>query len=171
MNLKRTPNAWTCIATAFAMCLDMEVRDIFDILGHDGGEILFEHLPEPRCRRGHHVQELIDIAISRGFAVTEIEALPASRYGPGDEHCYLSSAQAEARIQRYLDGHSGVLTGQAPNNTYHAVAWDHDSKIILDPVGLRYRLDQSAMVFDAFWVVQEIKSPPKNNLTTGARVV
>ena len=61
---------------AFAMALDMPVADLLAAIGHDGSEIVFPSLPEPLCRRCFHVQELIQVALSRGLAVTPVELFP-----------------------------------------------------------------------------------------------
>ena len=61
---------------AFAMALDMPVADLLAAIGHDGSEIAFPSLPEPLCRRCFHIQELVQVALARGFAATPVELFP-----------------------------------------------------------------------------------------------
>ena len=76
MELQHRPEPWMCMPLAFAMALDMPVADLLAAIGHDGSEIVFPSLPEPLCRRCFHVQELIQVALSRGLAVTPVELFP-----------------------------------------------------------------------------------------------
>ena len=76
MELQQRPEPWMCMPLAFAMALDMPVADLLAAIGHDGSEIVFPSLPEPLCRRCFHVQELIQVALSRGLAVTPVELFP-----------------------------------------------------------------------------------------------
>ena len=67
MELQQRPEPWMCMPLAFAMALDMPVADLLAAIGHDGSEIVFPSLPEPLCRRCFHIQELIQVALSRGL--------------------------------------------------------------------------------------------------------
>src|SRR5260221_108718 len=78
MNLQKQPNRWSCLPTAFAMVLDISVKEVITEIGHDGSEIVYPNLEEPKCRRAFHIQELIDFAISIGVSVVPIEPLPSS---------------------------------------------------------------------------------------------
>lgn len=70
------PNAWSCLPTAFAMALGVDLNYILKDIGHDGSEITHAGLPEPLNRRGFHMQELIKVATQRDHAVTPIELAP-----------------------------------------------------------------------------------------------
>ena len=76
MELQQRPEPWMCMPLAFAMALEMPVADLLAAIGHDGSEIIFPSLPEPLCRRCFHVQELIQVALARGLAVTPVELFP-----------------------------------------------------------------------------------------------
>jgi hypothetical protein len=72
------PNRWSCLVTAFAMALDIPVAELIRLVGHDGSEIVNPELPEPGCRRGFHIQEMIEACWSQGHSVTPIEVFPQS---------------------------------------------------------------------------------------------
>ena len=38
MILQRSPNAWSCMPTAFAMAVNAPVEDLILSIGHDGSE-------------------------------------------------------------------------------------------------------------------------------------
>ena len=46
------PNRWSCMATAFAMALGIEVSKLIDSIGHDGSEIVEANLELEPLRRG-----------------------------------------------------------------------------------------------------------------------
>lgn len=78
MKLQQHPNPWMCVPLSFAMALDVPVADLLVALGHDGSKILYPRLPEPACRQGFHIQELIQVALKQGLAVTPVELFPVS---------------------------------------------------------------------------------------------
>lgn len=135
MKLQLQPNRWSCLPTAFAMILDRDVQDIFDFLGHDGSEILWEDLDEPLCRRSFHIQEMLVYAERQHNAhFIEIEDPPI--IAVDEDHV--------AVIQRndldyYLRNHIGVLCGEI-NEHRHAVAWYNN--IVYDP--------SSALTYDRY---------------------
>lgn len=119
MLLQKKPSRWSCLPVSFAMALNIPVQDIFDELGHDGGEILWLNLPEPTCRRSFHIQEMIEIALRRGFAVTPFELVPVLA-------CYDKRYYFDARWSKFADvvnNSVGVLEGEGAH-TRHAVAYE-----------------------------------------------
>jgi hypothetical protein len=108
------------------MTLDIAVEDIFAELGHDGGTIFWPDLPEPMRRRGFHVQELIEVALRRGYAVTPFELSPVLRCGD-KEYCFDARWSAFANT---VENSIGVLTGKGVR-THHAVAYYYGQ--IFDP--------------------------------------
>ena len=118
MQLQRKPNRWTCLPVSFAMVLDIPVQDIFNELGHNGSRILWPDLPEPMCRRGFHIQELIEIALRHGFAVTPFELSPVLQC-EDKEYCFDERWTAFATV---VANSTGVLTGSGVR-THHAVAY------------------------------------------------
>ena len=73
MKLQKKPNRWSCLITAFAMVLDMDVHDLIKLVGHDGSTIMWPDLPEPQCRRAWHPQEIINAIWKLGFSTTVFE--------------------------------------------------------------------------------------------------
>ncbi|GAH02488.1 unnamed protein product [marine sediment metagenome] len=58
------------------MVLDCEIKELIQHIGHDGSEIIAPHLKPPGCYKGFHDQEIIDVALLRGYSMTLIETLP-----------------------------------------------------------------------------------------------
>lgn len=139
------PNRWTCLPTSFAMVLCRTLDEILAGVGHDGSEILWPDLPEPRCRRGFHIQEMISYAWSQGFTVTPFQAVP--RLAPDDLETPVS-IRPLVDLRQILDGRIAVLTGLSGRGSPHAVAWD--GKLIRDPNGETYGLDKFAL--EAAWL-------------------
>lgn len=137
MQLQRQPNAYSCLVTSFAMCLDIPVQTLMAEVGHDGTEVIFPSLASPFANRGFHVQEMIDACMARGYAVTPIEPMPSLQskglIWP------LPSEDADERFASHLFGHTGVLVGQGITSRMHAVAWD--GKSIFDPAGYLAKIE------------------------------
>ncbi len=136
LKYQRQPNRWSCLPTAFAMCLNMDVEDIINQIGHDGSEVIMPWKPEPLKRRGFHPQELYKICYSCNMAVIPFEIEPVLFDG---ETCNAIGSDANF-INQLLKSNIGVICG-VHNITPHAVAWD--SKMILDPKNeLIYSIDE-----------------------------
>lgn len=127
MILQTQPNRASCLATAFAMCMDIPVQEIFDDLGHEGTEIAFTNLEVPRCFRGFHSMELMECAFRRGYAVLEL----TKEMHISHDDSTIKSYKSRFDILKYLANHCVVMT-----NSSHAVAWNKYS--VYDPVGLVY---------------------------------
>lgn len=141
---QKKPCRWGCLATSFAMAMDIPVEQFFRIAGHDGGEIIFPGLPEPQRRRGFHIYEAVWVAIQLGYSATPLELLPViipsrlavgttstaiayTPFGVEENHSVFASLIASSR---------GVLEGMTARENWHAVAYD--AGIILDPDGPVY---------------------------------
>lgn len=125
-----------CLAFAFAMALDIEVRTLIKLVGHNGLHVIWPSSPPPRCFRGFHHQEMIDAAMKLGHSVVMIEAYPALGNG-GEAKCVYTHQQMRNRMRHYLDRYTGVLT-----TSTHAVAWDHTTQRCYDPNGRIYELGE-----------------------------
>ena len=135
-----------CMPVAFAMALDMPVADLLAAIGHDGSEIVFPALPEPLCRRCFHVQELIQVALARGLAVTPVELFPvlqATEVGP-HRTTVLYPDNNWRRFGDTIQTSRGVIDGTGARYR-HAVAYDHGR--IFDPKGSVY--DYSRLACEA----------------------
>jgi hypothetical protein len=139
MRLQIKPQRHLCLPTSFAMALDIPVAALLDEVGHDGSEIVFPDLPEPSCRRGFHVQELIDVALRRRFAVTPVELFPVLAHT--DTRHRTLRLDNWWRFESVLRNSRGVLDGTGCH-CGHAVAYDHGH--IFDPDGRDYDYSRGA---------------------------
>ncbi len=143
---------WSCLVECAATALGINYDDIIEEIGHDGSAIIFPDLPEPGCRQGFHMQEIIDVAIKKGFAVTAIEALPCST--PDGLKVYGNNFKVE-RFQNHLVGTSGIITGMK-RKWRHAIYWD--SGINWDPATGKSSFEIVNMDIDCFYRFDQIKS-------------
>lgn len=149
MKLQRSPNCWSCTITAFAMVLDADVRQLVDMVGHDGGEIFWPGLPDPQRRRGFHIQEMIDVADAFGYSVTPFEAKPLSG-GPGKEPKAVTLKEPPVeRLRRYMKDWVGVINGWTLKGIGHSVAWS--GSVAFDTNATQ--LDLSTFTIQTFWRV------------------
>ena len=131
---------------AFAMALDMPVADLLAAIGHDGSEIVFPSLPEPLCRRCFHIQELIQVALSRRLAVTPVELFPTLQptdAGPFHKTVLYPDNNWQ-RFEKTIRASLGVIAGTGARFG-HTVAYDHGR--IYDPRGPVY--DYSRLACEA----------------------
>lgn len=163
----KQPNAWSCLPTAMSYLLNISFVDVINLFGHDGSQIIDDTLPEPSCRRGFHMQEMIDIAMRRGYAVIAIDRIPqivtdAKRYLQGFPGFQIYGASREEdRWNWHLGEASGILIGEGIK-TQHAIAWDHDTQEIFDPQsGLIGKLPLEHFTPESFWRFDIIKSKNK----------
>lgn len=120
MILQRQPNRFTCLITACAMVLDVDVAQLIEEVGHDGsGEQL-----------GHHPQELLALVEARHKALTVYELIPYSRIGENLTPIW-NLPTCHKRFLYLLRVHECVMTGLDPNGQLHAWAWDR--KRVFDP--------------------------------------
>lgn len=152
MILQRSPNGWSCVPTAFAMCLEHKVEHLLTWLDHDGSEIIWPYLPEPYCRRGFHIQEMILIAHVLGFTCTPFEALPLScPVGAKKPYEVQMGETPNDRMIKLLTDNWGVLTGIGKSGKPHAVAWDGFK--IHDPNYSIY--DITSFTLETFWQIRK----------------
>lgn len=128
-----------CLVYSLAMLLDEDISVLIQELGHDGMDRVFDG-PIPHCYNGHHIQEIVDVCITRGLSLTPVDYYPryASALAPQDWRPLYSESLAAERFERLLTGRQGILIGQYQGQG-HAVAWD--GNIIWDPNGLAYKLN------------------------------
>lgn len=155
MNLQKQPNHWSCNLASMAMVLDVHYRELIEEIGHDGSEILYPDLPEPLCRRGFHMQELIDCAVTRFFTCSEIQIRPVGTPDglAGHEHEIDFKISHEERFKKYLDlGYNALLYGMT-RKCYHCVAWEWDTKLIHDPNGRVYGLNDCKIKLAGLYLI------------------
>lgn len=148
-NLQLKPNRWSCSVTSWAMALHVPVSELIEKIGHDGGDIIFPSLDEPRCRRGFHPQELVLAAWDYGFACTPIELFPALKTADGGHEFHLlSEADCWAPFSNRIKANFGVLEGQC-RRCQHSVHFR--SGYIFDPDGDYYWYSPEALEAHGFY--------------------
>ena len=126
-----------CTIASIAMVLNEPVADLMMEVGHDGGL-----LPDASgIVRGYHIQELIDLCLKRGLAMTPIEIFPVSmdtngRHWRGHN---LDERGLKERFYNTIIGSRGVVEGQGLT-CGHMVANDYGR--IYDPKGYDYHFCQ-----------------------------
>lgn len=161
MVLKRSP--WSCILSSFAMALNVSPRLLIRFVGHDGGEVVFPDLPQPMCRRGFHIQELIQLAWHMGYNVTPIELLPVIGSADGKDTIVVGELNSRFEyLMALVANNQGVMTGRG-HSCHHAVAFCNGE--IFDPEGLRYPFNREQCETHHFypnciWIVTQRDNPP-----------
>ena len=130
MRRQQQPNSWSCLATSFAMVLDIPLKQLIEECGHDGSAIHWPSLGNPFCRRGFHIQELIRIAYNHGVGMVPFEAKPTSRPPMDDRAISVNVAD----IWEIMEGNIGVLIGETCCGNGHAMAWN--GRRVFDPSGI-----------------------------------
>ena len=110
----------TCLPRAFAEVLEVDVKDIYKFLGHNGSEIIWPGQPDPFRRRCFHIQEMIDFSFSLGAGVTHIQRI-CSQIPETGAIPFKPFKDSEARFAKYMKDYNGVLIGME-NDMPHAVA-------------------------------------------------
>lgn len=147
MLMQVMPGPGLCLSTSFAMALDIPVSSLLERLPPHTS-VVFEGLPAPLCWRGHHVQELIRLALDYRYAVTPCEMYPQiAPPRPGFENFVVSfGASNERAFADTLLMSRGVITGVVGvpglGVIGHAVAYDHG--YIYDPNGHEYFYEEDA---------------------------
>jgi len=150
MELQQRPEPWMCMPLAFAMALDMPVAELLAAIGHDGSKVVFPSLPEPLCRRCFHIQELIQVAIARGFAVTPVELFPVlqpTAAGPF-QRTILYPDNNWQRFAETIQASRGVIDGTGAR-LGHMVAYNPGR--IYDPKGPVYNYSRLACEAHQFY--------------------
>jgi hypothetical protein len=147
----KSPNQWSCLATSFAMLFNITVEKLYQMIGHDGSEKWWPELDEPLCRRGHHLQELTDVGEMLGYIVMYIEAKPQLQHPIANDFKIIKS---KLSTEYYMGKYNGVVLGI--NEYRHAVAFDHNNRVIYDPNGQVYEFKNSKLIIEAFCPVLKI---------------
>lgn len=99
------------------MVIDVPVKTIVDAIGHDGSEIIAPQLPEPRCRRAYHIDELTVAALGFGYALVQLDAHPTMIRSDG------STYKVSPLLCYWLSGSPGLLGTVGPKQG-HMCAWN-----------------------------------------------
>jgi hypothetical protein len=116
------------------MVLDESVDHLVRLVGHDGSEIIWPSLPEPFCRRGHHIEELQYAALDLGISLAPF--VPQFEYNPGArETLPFERYDFTKQFSRVKSCYDGILLGEYTKGHPHAVAWNANEGLIYDPDG------------------------------------
>lgn len=80
MKLIRQPNDYTCGAAALAMCLDMDIEDVINALGHDGSGII-DSSPHKNKKAGFSFSDVALACLRLGYFCTSIPVIPTYECG------------------------------------------------------------------------------------------
>lgn len=144
MKLQMKGESWQCAVYSYAMATGLNAQSLIELIGHDGGEIVFPHLPEPACRRGHSIFELIDAGIACGFATTwvpfdpHIEASDSSQVIP-----VYPPERNWQRVEDAIQTSIGIIDLQL-TRWAHTVCFAHGD--IFDPDGKVYNYDRNLFI-------------------------
>lgn len=129
-----------CLLYSAAMLLDEEPDILAKEIGWNGKEIWWPNLAGVKRHRTHHIQEIIDCCLSRGFGLTKIELLPTISPGiPSKPRMIFTGEKALNRLVAALENQKAILVGQTEGGITHAWAWD--GKKVYDPRGMIRDLD------------------------------
>lgn len=129
--LIRSPNRWSCLPASFAMACNVSIKEFLDAVGHDGSEIKWPDLPEPKKRRGFHIEECTRAAYSLGYHFLMFQTNPMAM-ATNDKYYTVNHSDF---VNHLMENHTGVLLGDGVK-TKHAVYWGKN--VILDPNGMTY---------------------------------
>ena len=125
-----------CLLYSIAMLLGDKPAALQKELGHKGNETWWPELSIPYCYNGYHIQEIIDLCLTRGRVLVPIELFPVS--APMNERQNVKMIydyeHAVKRFTNHLLGNRGLLITEN-----HACAWD--GKRVFDPNGRTARLE------------------------------
>lgn len=153
MKLQIKPERWQCAVTSFAMALDVDVLELMQFIGHNGGQLMNADLAIPFCYRGHHLQELIECCLLKGYAVTPIEIMPAIKTG-GNEYLIDFGGGKAGNLQRFVyqvRTSVGVIEGKSGSSP-HMLAYDHGT--VYDPDGGTWEFSPQNCLLRGFTVLQ-----------------
>ena len=156
MNLIKGENNLDCILASAAMIMGISLSDLKINIGHDGCEIIFPNSPDPYCRRGFHIQEIIDQAFKLGWSVMYIQKHFGLEPFIGNDPVFTIDV-SDKRLNNYLINLHGIIAG-VNGSKNHAVAWDR--KMVYDPSGKIYPLQEFDYNIKEFWAFSKIKIAP-----------
>jgi hypothetical protein len=132
------------------MVMDIMPKVIYDMLGHDGSEIIYPDLKDPYRRRSFHIQEMISVALKLGFVPCPIDKDIIFGQMVDKDGVEIEHPQYALTIERHLEHYLALRPGviQTP---YHAVAWNHQEQRVYDPAGQKRDLNDVDVI--TFWAM------------------
>lgn len=121
------------------MVLDKSINELIELVGHDGSEIIWPKLNEPRQRRGFTHQEFQYIAYNLGFVIPQY----FPKFGCVKDETEPFVIDFFTLWSKILREYDGVLSGKYKGfSNAHAVAWNAHEGRIYDPSGHFATLEQ-----------------------------
>ena len=111
------PNNWSCLPSAFAMCMGTTLQMMCKLIGHDGSAIAWPGYPGPLDRRGFHIQEILHACHKLNYSVMPVQLNPTLSNGRGP------SIQIEDEFFNSAKKKLGVHLGPTDTGINHAVAY------------------------------------------------
>lgn len=148
--MKQT-HPWSCFADSFALVAKCETQEIIDFVGYRGDEIIFDNVKHNR--QGFALNHLIAFMLTKGYSVTPVNL--EYYQGPNEEPYPVKKyTLPELFLEQCMSQYSGVLVG-----SHHAVAWDVDRFVILDPIGYEYPLENLFIKVECFFLCSMLPKP------------
>lgn len=133
--------------------------DVVSYLGTDGSQVVHAGVMTPYNRRSFGANELLQYMVFKGYSVTPL--IPKLRQGPENvPGKYYEYSVPMSFIAELMLSYDGVITGDLPTGTGHAVAWSHVDSLIYDPKGLTYPLSDSKLEMETFWLCTPLTRLP-----------
>lgn len=124
-----------CLLTSAAMLLDCTENVLIREIGHDGTEVWWPKAKATNKNRNFHIQEILDVCLSRGHGLMPVELMPCSlQLGASEARVLWDQSKAFSRFTKIINGKSGILIGETESRIPHATAWDGHK--IYDPRGM-----------------------------------
>lgn len=138
------PNVWSCLPVAFATIAEIPVNDMITLLSHDGSRIVHPESDHPWI--GFHPQEII-WALRNKWSIVEHSPAYLEVEGTRIEKVDIPSVQERFEILKVEV--SGVYAYRTFTGTGHAVAWDHEQGVFLDPrnADITHAVEGTAEIF------------------------
>ncbi len=150
------PQSWACLPQAISIALDIPFSMLIEKIGHDGSEFVYK---DTKFRRGFHIQECLDVALSLDIAFVPIEHHYALTPDGLETYVIGTEEEQSSRFQGYLQKtkrgfFEGVSLDNRCHTIGHAAAWVDG--LIVDPRGTSYTFDARAannFSINKFWRV------------------
>lgn len=123
-----------CLLYAAAMVLDEDPKVLIKEIGHNGLDIWWPELKDSSRYRGFHIQEIIDLCLTRQKCLVPIDIFGRSAPSGHPQGWKLVPGIDKERFENHIDGAIGILIGET-----HSAAWNGYE--VYDPNGVIYSID------------------------------
>jgi hypothetical protein len=140
-----------------AMLLNCDPAEIVEFIKHDGTEITFEGQQGQKQMKGVHIQEIVDFAWTKGYALMQIELFPTIAPDRETQPILIwTKPTCSRRFMAYLRFHDALIWCKAGSSSpEHMVAWDAAEQKVYDSHGFIKPLKD--YVIAAAWLAIKIR--------------